>query len=164
MTLESLCLSLLKEQNRTFASAESCTGGLIAKRITDLPGSSAVFMGGVVSYTNAVKADVLGVPQVLLNAHGAVSEEVACSMAENVRRLTGAAFGLSTTGVAGPDKDERGNEVGTVFIALATQSGTFCRKMAFGDPGRAAIRERAADTAFAMLCRALRGLDPLGEN
>jgi len=163
MTLESLCLSLLKEQNRTFASAESCTGGLIAKRITDLPGSSAVFMGGVVSYTNAVKAGVLSVPQALLDVHGAVSEEVGRSMAENARRIAGADFGLSTTGVAGPDKDERGNEVGTVFISLASPNGTVCREMHYGSIGREAIRERAADTAFNMLCRALRGLDPMGE-
>ena len=164
MQLESLCLSLLKEKGLTFASAESCTGGLIAKRITDLPGSSAVFMGGIVSYTNEVKHKVLGVAQNLLDTCGAVSEEVARSMAENARERLGADFGLSTTGVAGPDKDDRGNEVGTVYIALATKSGTFCRKMAFGDPGREAIRNLAADTAFTMLCRALRGLDPTEEN
>ena len=163
MSQETLCLALLKEKGLAFASAESCTGGLIAKRITDLPGSSAVFTGGVVSYTNQVKANILGVPQQLLDTHGAVSEEVARSMAENVRERLGADFGLSTTGVAGPDKDDRGNEVGTVYIALATENFTFCRKMTFGHPGRSAIRTLAADTAFDMLSRALRGLDPLGE-
>jgi len=120
-------------------------------------------MGGVVSYTNAVKAGVLSVPQALLDVHGAVSEEVGRSMAENARRIAGADFGLSTTGVAGPDKDERGNEVGTVFISLASPNGTVCREMHYGSIGREAIRERAADTAFNMLCRALRGLDPMGE-
>ena len=164
MDHEALCLALLKEKGLTFASAESCTGGLIAKRITDLPGSSAVFAGGVVSYTNKVKADILGVPQQLLDTHGAVSEEVARSMAENARERLGADFGLSTTGVAGPDKDDHGNDVGTVFIALAAENATFCCKMAFGDPGRSAIRNLAADTAFDMLSRALRGLDPLGKN
>ena len=164
MQPESLVLSLLKEKGLTFASAESCTGGLIAKRITDLAGSSAVFMGGVVSYTNEVKNKVLGVDEALLERCGAVSEEVACSMAENARARLGADFGLSTTGVAGPDKDDRGNAVGTVYIALASEKGTFCRKMAFGDPGREAIRTLAADTAFTMLCRALRGLDPIEEN
>ena len=164
MDREALCLALLKENSLTFSSAESCTGGLIAKRITDLPGSSAVFAGGVVSYTNAVKANILGVPQQLLDTHGAVSEEVARSMAENARARFGTDFGLSTTGVAGPDKDDRGNEVGTVFVALATENTTFCRKMTFGNPGRGTIRTLAADTAFDMLSRALHGLDPLGEN
>jgi len=164
MHVENLCLSLLKESGKTLATAESCTGGLIAKRITDLPGSSAVFMGGVVSYTNEVKNKVLGVPQTLLDTCGAVSEEVARSMADNARDRLGAHFGVSTTGVAGPDKDDRGNDVGTVYIALAAPNGTFCRKMTFGNPGREAIRSLAADTAFTMLCRALRGLDPAEEN
>ena len=164
MDHEALCLSLLKESGRTFAAAESCTGGLIAKRITDLAGSSAVFMGGVVSYTNEVKNKVLGVPRELLDERGAVSEEVARSMAENARARLGADLGVSTTGVAGPDKDDRGNDVGTVYIALAAEKGTFCRKMNFGNPGREAIRTLAADTAFTMLCRALRGLDPTEEN
>ena len=164
MQFESLCLSLLKEKGLTFASAESCTGGLIAKRITDLSGSSAVFMGGVVSYTNEVKHKVLGVPQDLLDLHGAVSEAVARSMAENARERLGADFGISTTGVAGPDKDDRGNDVGTVYIALAAKGGTFCRKMAYGEKSRETIRTLAADTAFTMLSRALRGLDPTEEN
>ena len=157
MTLESLCLSLLKEQHRTFASAESCTGGLIAKRITDLPGSSAIFMGGVVSYTNAVEAGVLSVPQALLDVHGAVSEEVGRSMAENARRIAGADFGLSTTGVAGPDKDERGNEVGTVFVGLCTPEGTTVQALDLGR-GRERIRTMAAHYTLDMIRRYLAGL------
>ena len=90
-SLEEVVSALLREKGRTLAAAESCTGGLIAKRMTDLPGASQVFMGGVVSYTNFVKANVLGVPQALLDEHGAVSEPVARAMAEGVRAVTGAA-------------------------------------------------------------------------
>ena len=100
-SLEEVVSALLREKGRTLAAAESCTGGLIAKRMTDLPGASQVFMGGVVSYTNFVKANVLSVPQALLDEHGAVSEPVARAMAEGVRAITGADYGISVTGVAG---------------------------------------------------------------
>ena len=126
-SLEEVVSALLREKGQTLAAAESCTGGLIAKRMTDLPGASQVFMGGVVSYTNFVKANVLGVPQALLDEHGAVSEPVARAMAEGVRAVTGADYGISVTGVAGPDSDERGNAVGTVYIGLAGPDGTLCR-------------------------------------
>ena len=132
MDVESLpaaCLSLLKERGQTFATAESCTGGLLSQEITALPGSSAVYRGGVVSYWTAVKASVLGVPQDILDAHGAVSEPTARAMAEGARRLTGADFALSVTGVAGPDPDERNNPVGRVFVGLAAPTGTYCRHL-----------------------------------
>ena len=112
--LETVCMTHLKEKGWTFATAESCTGGQIAARITALSGASSVYRGGVVSYWTSVKAEVLGVPQTLLNQYGAVSEECARSMAENARRITGADIGLSVTGVAGPDPDERNNPVGLV--------------------------------------------------
>ena len=142
--------ALLREKDRTLAAAESCTGGLIAKRMTDLAGASQIFMGGVVSYTNFVKANVLGVPQALLDEHGAVSEPVARAMAEGVRRITGADCGISVTGVAGPDSDERGNAVGTVYIGYADEKGAACRLHRFGALTRAEIRERAADAALAL--------------
>ena len=101
--LEETVLHLLHRHGKTFSAAESCTGGLIAKRITDLPGASCVFRGGVVSYTNEVKASVLGVPQETLDRYGAVSEPVARAMAEGVRRITGSDLSVATTGLAGPD-------------------------------------------------------------
>lgn len=143
--------TLLREKGLTLAAAESCTGGLIAKRITDLSGSSQIFMGGVVSYTNQVKARVLGVPQALLDEYGAVSEPVARAMAEGVRRITGADVGVSVTGVAGPDRDDRGNEVGTVYIALTCADGTHSRLCRFGALSRAEIRTKAADAVFALV-------------
>lgn len=143
-------LALCKARGVTVAAAESCTGGLIAKLITDVPGASAVFLGGVVSYTNGVKANVLGVPQSLLDAYGAVSEPVARAMAEGVRCITGAQVGLSVTGVAGPDKDDRDNPVGTVYIGLAAEHGTGVLALHL-DGDRAAIRAAASQRALALL-------------
>ena len=153
--LESVCVAALKAHGATLAAAESCTGGLISKRVTDVPGASAVFLGGVVSYTNGVKSKVLNVPQALLDEHGAVSEPVAIAMAEGAKALTGADYALSVTGVAGPDSDERGNPVGLVYIGLATPDGTLCRKCDFGKRTRDHIRAQAANTAFDMLRRRL---------
>lgn len=104
--LEEVCYGLLKERGLTVGTAESCTGGLLAKLLTDLPGSSALFRGGIVSYTNAVKAGVLGVPQTLLDQYGAVSPQVAEAMAEGPKPVLGCDIALSTTGVAGPEPDD----------------------------------------------------------
>ena len=155
--LEEQVLHLLKKEQLTLSSAESCTGGLIAKRLTDLPGASAVFLGGVVSYTNAVKANVLGVPQALLDEYGAVSEPVARAMAEGARRITRSDLAVSVTGVAGPDRDDRGNEVGTVFLALATPKGTIVRHLALGS-GRERVRTMAAHHALDTVRRYLTDL------
>ena len=157
-SLEEVCFALLKERGWTFAAAESCTGGQIAARITALPGSSAVFRGGVVSYWSEVKADVLGVPQDILDTYGAVSARCAKAMAEGVRRLTGAELALSVTGVAGPDSDERGNPVGRVYIGLATPEGTFCRETEQGKRQRERIQRMSASYAFDMMRRYLTGL------
>ena len=100
--IEQRCCELLKARGMTFAAAESCTGGLIAKRITDVPGASLVFMGGVVSYTDTVKHRVLGVPAEMLEEYGAVSAPVARAMAEGARKVTTADLAVSVTGVAGP--------------------------------------------------------------
>lgn len=154
---EKAVFALLTEKGMTLAAAESCTGGLVAERMTDLPGASKVFMGGVVSYTNQVKAKVLGVPRALLEECGAVSEPVARAMAEGVRALTGADIGVSVTGVAGPATDERANPVGTVYIALAAKDGTICRLCRFGEQSRGCIRTLAADGAFDMVRRYLEG-------
>ena len=150
-------LRRLREEGKVLAAAESCTGGLIAKRMTDLPGASQVFCGGVVSYTNEVKARVLRVPDALLDRFGAVSEPVARAMAEGVRMATGSDLGVSVTGVAGPASDDRGNPVGTVYVGLATKDGTTCKLCQFGKRSRARIRGHAANTAFDMVRRYLEG-------
>ena len=161
-SLEAVASGLLREKGLTLSAAESCTGGLVAKRITDLPGASAVFRGGVVSYTNDVKAQVLGVPEELLEAFGAVSEPVARAMAERCRTICGSDLAVSVTGVAGPDTDDRGNEVGTVYIALASAEGTVCQKLSCGKGrGRDRVPSAAASHVFDLLRRYLTGL-PVG--
>ena len=158
-SLEAVVSALLLERGLTLSAAESCTGGLIAKRLTDLPGASKVFRGGVVSYTNGVKAGVLGVPEALLEEYGAVSEPVARAMAEGCRKVCGSDLAVSATGVAGPERDDRGSEVGTVYIALASPEGTICKKFSCGrGRGRDRVRSAAAHNAFDMIRRSLLGL------
>jgi len=158
-SLEQVVSTLLRERNMTLSAAESCTGGLIAKRMTDLPGASNVFRGGVVSYTNGVKSGVLGVDESLLEKFGAVSEPVAIAMAEGCRKICGSDLAVSVTGVAGPDKDDRGHEVGTVYIALASETETVCRLFSCGyGRGRDRVRLAAAQNAFDMVRRYLLGL------
>ena len=162
-SLEAVVSQLLRQRGLTLSAAESCTGGLIAKRMTDLPGASQVFRGGVVSYVNPVKAGVLGVSQALLDQYGAVSDPVARAMAAGCRRICGSDFALSVTGVAGPDRDDRNNEVGTVYIGLAYDGGVLCRKFSCGKGrGRDRVRSAAAQHAFDLLRRHLLGL-PTGE-
>ena len=156
-SMEAVVLGLLKEKGLTLGTAESCTGGLVAKRMTDLPGSSAVFKGGVVSYTNEVKAGVLGVPQAMLDEFGAVSAQVARAMAQGARRVLGCDLAVSLTGVAGPNPDDRGNPVGLVYVALDTPEGTRVRELHLIN-GRARIRTVAATNAFDMVRRYLTGL------
>jgi len=119
LELEADVLRLLKERKQTLALAESCTGGCIAHRLTNVPGASVVFLGGVVAYSNAAKQKFLGVRAGTLTARGAVSEAVAREMAEGARKKFGADFALAVTGIAGPTGVTRRKPVGTVFMALA---------------------------------------------
>ncbi len=156
-SLEKAVLELLKARGETFAAAESCTGGLIAKRITDLPGSSAVFRGGVTVYTNDVKM-YLGVKPETLEKHTAVSRETAVELAECVREKLGADYGIGVTGVAGPDSDGV-HSVGTVFVSLASKSGTFVRALQLGEKSdRSRIRTLSANHGFDMLRRSILNL------
>jgi len=139
----------LTEAGLTVATAESITGGRLAARLTDAPGSSAVFAGGVVSYATPVKIAVLGVPESVVDAHGVVSEECARLMAEGARRLLGTTYGVSTTGVAGPDTQE-GKPVGTVFVGIAGPEGTEVVQLAL-DGDRTAIQGAAVDEALSAL-------------
>ena len=158
-SLEEVCFALLKDRGLTVGTAESCTGGLLAKLLTDLPGSSAVFRGGVVSYTNGVQAGLLGVPQDLLDRYGAVSPQVAEAMARGAKAALGCDIALSTTGVAGPDADDRGNPIGLVYLGLAW--GDQCQVTEFraGPVERERVRRQAAQTALDLLRRHLTGLD-----
>lgn len=158
-TLEEAVLQILKQRPATFAAAESCTGGDIARRFTELPGASAFFLGGVVSYTNGVKAGVLGVDPVLIEEKGAVSFEVAKAMAERVRAITGADIGLGVTGLAGPDGDGV-HEVGTVFVSMAVEGKTWVRELHLGTfRTRSFIRRMAGNHLFDMMRRWLTGLE-----
>ena len=159
-SLEQVVLALLKEKGLTMGTAESCTGGLIAKRITDLPGSSSAFRGGVVSYTNGVKAGVLGVSPTLLEEHGAVSAPVAKAMAEGARQALGCDLAVSATGVAGPDSDERGNPVGLVYVALAAEEGCWVKELNLSGPKdrRDRVRTMAASSCLDLARRYLTGL------
>jgi nicotinamide-nucleotide amidase len=130
-TLEFIVAGLLKDKNLTLAVAESCTGGLVTDRLTDVPGSSAFLERGVIAYSNDCKADLLGVPQDVLSEFGAVSEKTAVFMAEGVRKLGKCNLGLSTTGIAGPTGGTAEKPVGTFFIALADGTRTFCRNYTF---------------------------------
>ena len=159
-SLEYVVIQGLKEKGLTLGTAESCTGGLMAKRLTDIPGASAVFKGGIVSYTNEVKANVLRVPEHLLTQFGAVSAEVATAMAEGARLALGCDVALSSTGVAGPDRDDRGNEVGTMFVAIATPEGSCVRPLHLGArPMRERLRIQTSSHAFDLARRYLTGLD-----
>jgi nicotinamide-nucleotide amidase len=154
-TIEEVVGQLLKLRGYTLATAESCTGGLVAGRITETPGSSEYFLEGVVSYSNEAKVDLLGVPKELIEAHGAVSEEVAVAMAEGIRKRAGSTFGIGVTGIAGPGGGSEEKPVGLVYIALADNSQTTTRKFIF--PGdRQFIRTLSVNAALDMLRRRLK--------
>src|SRR5215203_5337442 len=152
-TLESAVARLLQAQHSTLALAESCTGGLLAKRLTDMPGSSAYLEEGLVTYSNESKERLLGVPHELLLKHGAVSEPVARKMAEGARKLAGTDYGLSVTGIAGPDGGTDEKPVGLVFVGLSDAGGTFAERLDLSAWARSrdAIRERSANRAFDLL-------------
>ncbi len=152
-TLEGAVGRLLETQEATLALAESCTGGLLAKRLTDMPGSSAYFKEGLVTYSNESKERWLGVPHEMLAEHGAVSEPVARKMAEGARRLAGTDYGLSVTGIAGPDGGTEEKPVGLVFVGLSDAQETFAERLDLSAWARSreAIRERSANRAFDVL-------------
>jgi len=152
-SLEEVVFVLLKAKKLTLATAESCTGGLIAKRITDLNGSSQVFRGGAVTYATETKTSVLGVPADVIEKNGVISAEVASEMAVRARKLFGTDLAVSTTGLAGPDGDGK-NPVGTVFVALATQKEVYVSKISSGI-GRARVRILGSSCALDMLRRYL---------
>ncbi len=157
--IEESVIKLLREKGMTFSAAESCTGGELAKRFTDMPGASAFFKGGVVTYTNEAKAKLLGIDPALIEEKGAVSYEVAKAMAENVRTLLGTDIGVGVTGLAGPDGDGV-HEVGTVFVSLAVEGETFVKELHMGAMRtRSFIRRMAGNHIYDMMRRWLSGID-----
>ena len=158
--ITALAAALVREfakRGLTVSTAESCTGGLIAKSITDIPGSSAVLTGGCVSYTEAAKNRVLGVDEEILRTKTAVSEDCAKAMAEGARKLFGTDVAVSATGYAGPGGGTEKDPVGTVYLGLATKDGTICRRIYIPNATRAEVREAAAKTVLEM---ALEGQQP----
>jgi len=159
--MEAVVGNLLAERGASLAVAESCTGGGIAERISDVPGASRYFLGGVIAYADAAKRDLLEVPEALLAQHGAVSEPVARAMAEGVRNRFGATIGIATTGISGPDGGTEEKPVGLVHIALADSAGTHAEHFVF-PLDRARHRRLTAQTALDWVRRRLLGVELVG--
>jgi len=149
-TLEEVLVKLLTEKKQTVAIAESCTGGLLANRITNVPGASAVLLAGYICYANEAKIDILGIDPMLIEQHGAVSEEVARAMAEGVRNRARSTYSLATTGIAGPTGGSEEKPVGTVYVARADENETKVKKLFFPSD-RETFKQLVAQVAFEML-------------
>jgi len=150
MRIENLLGADLTARGLTLAVAESCTGGLVGHRITSAPGSSSYFLGGVISYSNEAKEQLLGVPRRVLRVLGAVSPDTAESMAQGVRRCFGSSLGLAITGIAGPSGGTPAKPVGLTYVSLASESGLITREFIF--PGdRTAVKRKASQAALAMV-------------
>lgn len=151
-SLEQVIGNRLQLRGYTIATAESCTGGLVAERLTQIPGASKYFLGSIVSYTNEIKQWLLNVPKEMLDRSGAVSGEVAEAMARGIKEQTGATIGVSVTGVAGPDGGTEATPVGTVYVGLADDTGSSNKRLnLFGD--RELIRWRASAAALELVRR-----------
>ena len=156
--VEEAVFALMEQNGMTFAAAESCTGGEVAARFTDIPGASAHFLGGAVTYTNEMKARLLGIDPALIAQKSPVSYEVAYEMAARVRQITGADLGVGVTGLAGPDGDGI-HEVGTVFVSMAAADGVWVRELHLGEHRtRSFIRRMAGNHVYDMMRRYMTGL------
>jgi nicotinamide-nucleotide amidase len=156
-TLAETVVRLSATAGLTVASAESCTGGMVCSAITDVPGSSAVFLGGIVAYANTAKTNLLSVPDALIARHGAVSEQTALAMAEGARVRFGADIAVSTTGVAGPSGGTADKPVGLVWLAVATRSHMSAFEMRMSAADRYAVRSRATARALDLIRREVLG-------
>jgi nicotinamide-nucleotide amidase len=152
-TLEEIVVRLLTKRNQTLATAESCTGGLIANRITNVPGASSAFIAGYVCYANQAKSDMLNVDPKLVERHGAVSELVARTLAEHARACAGCDYALATTGVAGPTGGSPEKPVGTVYVGLASADLETIVKRFFFPTDRESFKQLAAQSALDLLRR-----------
>ena len=152
MRLEEKVSSKFIQNTLTLSMAESCTGGLIGDRLTNIPGSSAFFLLGITAYDNKAKTKILKVSPKLIKAHGAVSKPVALAMAQGVRRILNTDYGLSVTGIAGPGGGTKNKPVGLVFIGLSQGAKTTVKKFLFKGT-RLAIKNQACQTALKMLAK-----------
>ncbi|MDE2009792.1 MAG: nicotinamide-nucleotide amidohydrolase family protein [Candidatus Omnitrophica bacterium] len=152
MRLEKKVFGKFTRGRKTLSLAESCTGGLIAERLTNVAGSSAYFLSDVIAYDNAAKTGILGVPKAIIKKYGAVSRQVACAMAEGARKILKADVALSTTGIAGPGGGSQAKPVGLVFIAVSTRQKTLVKKFLFKGT-RLGIKKQAAETALKILAK-----------
>ncbi len=162
MRLEKALGDLLRQNGWTLSIAESCTGGLICDRLTDVSGSSDYFMGGMVNYSNESKERHLGVPRADIRRYGAVSPQVAKKMARGVRKAFGTTFGLSTTGIAGPTGGTREKPIGLVFIGLSGGKKTMVMRLNLKG-GRRRIKEKSTKKALEFLYQTLRGTSAIEE-
>ncbi|MCX5812248.1 MAG: CinA family protein [Proteobacteria bacterium] len=156
MKLEEKIGSILRESSLKIATAESCTGGLIANRITNISGASEYFEAGFITYSNQAKTVFLAVPEEVITKKGAVSHDVAGLMAEGVRRAAGVDIGLSVTGIAGPAGGTLEKPVGTVYICISCTVGTFVRRFLF-DGDREEIKKQTSDAALILVLDYLEG-------
>ncbi len=143
-------VSLLTEKNITLATAESCTGGSLGKIITSVPGASAIYGYGFITYANEAKEKILGVPHEILSSVGAVSPETALAMAEGARKVSGSDIAVSVTGIAGPGGGTKEKPVGLVYIAIATEDKTTFRKLNLSG-SRDEVRSKTCDEVFKLI-------------
>jgi nicotinamide-nucleotide amidase len=156
-SMEECIIRMMTERHLTLATAESCTGGYLANRITDIPGASAIFLEGFVTYSNASKTDLLGVPEKLITTHGAVSEQVVRSMAEGALVKSGATHALATTGIAGPDGGTPEKPVGTVWLAISSKNQETEAWMENFPIDRLAFKQRVSQSALDRLRKRIKG-------
>ena len=155
MKLEEKVVALLREKNLIMACAESCTGGLISKRITDVSGSSAVFNCGIVSYSNEIKEKILGVKSKTLEQFGAVSEQTVREMVQGVLKISGADLAVSVSGIAGPNSDNTNKPVGLIYLAVSDGKETVVKELnnSFSDDIRNSNRTSASDEALKLIIK-----------
>lgn len=148
-------IDLLAERNQTIVTAESCTGGMIASALTDIPGASAAVYGGYITYANSAKSRMIQVQPRLIADYGAVSNQVARAMADGARNTARADFAVAATGIAGPDGGSEKKPVGLVYVAVSSDLATVVIEHRFGDLGRDAIRKATVDAALDLVLQVL---------
>ena len=155
-TLQGNLVARLTHLSETLSVAESCTGGMVTERITEVSGASEVFKAGYTTYTEQAKSEILGISPAFIKNHGVVSAEVACEMAKQVRKLSGSTYGMATTGWAGPSGGDEKHEVGTIFVAISSEKGEKHKMLKLGT-NRQRNREMATWATFMLLLKEIGG-------
>jgi nicotinamide-nucleotide amidase len=153
-------IDILTERNQTIVTAESCTGGMIASALTDIPGASAAVYGGYITYANSAKSRMIQVQSRLISDYGAVSNQVARAMADGARNTARVDFAVAATGIAGPDGGSEKKPVGLVYVAVSSELATVVIEHRFGDLGRDAIRKATVDAALDLVLQVLTSDQP----